>query len=67
MSRPITDKRGKVVHYSNGKGNPLCRPHTKVTFIVVTGIGRDQTVCEKCAKRDLRARYNTAVAAENEA
>lgn len=56
MSRPITDKRGKVVHYSNGEGKPLCRPRTRVTFIVTT-VGREQRVCETCDERDLRARY----------
>jgi hypothetical protein len=56
MSHPITDKRGKVVHYSNGSGKPLCRPHTRVTFNA-TLIGRDVTLCKTCSERDLRARY----------
>lgn len=56
MSRPITDKRGKVVHYSNGEGKPLCRPRTRVTFIVTT-VGREQRVCETCDQIDLWTRY----------
>ena len=56
MSQPITDKRGKVVHRSNGNGKPLCRPHTRVTF-KVTLIGQDMQLCIACDDRDLRARY----------
>lgn len=56
MSRAITDARGKVVHYSNGKGKPLCRPHTRVTFIVAL-IDKGMKLCSTCSSRDLRARY----------
>lgn len=57
MSSAITDARGKVLHYSNGKGKPLCRPHTRVAFISAM-LGKDMKLCPTCSARDLRARYD---------
>lgn len=57
MSQPITDARGAVIHFSNGKGKPLCRPHTRVAFISAA-LARDASLCPTCAARDLRARYD---------
>lgn len=57
MNHPITDKRGRVVHLSALGFKPLCKPHTKIVFHA-TLIGKTGTrLCETCAERDLRARY----------
>lgn len=53
---PITDKRGKVVHFSALGFKPLCKPGTKVVYHA-TLIGSGKRVCETCAERELQVRY----------
>lgn len=54
---PITDKRGRVVHMSALGFKPLCKPGTKIVYRA-TLIGKAGTrLCETCAERELRARY----------
>ncbi len=65
-SHPITDKRGKVVHFSALCFKPLCKPGTKVGYHAALIGANGSRLCETCAERDLQARYNAAVAAENE-
>jgi hypothetical protein len=56
-SRPITDKRGKVVHLSMLGFKPLCRPETRIVFrATLIGVNGSK-LCAQCAERDLRARY----------
>lgn len=65
-SHPITDARGRTVHLSKLGFKPLCKPETRITYRR-TLIGTNGTkLCATCAERDLQARYNAAVAAENE-
>lgn len=64
-SHPITDKRGRVVHLSMLGFKPLCKPHTKIVYRATLIGANGSRLCETCAERDLQARYNAAVAAEN--
>lgn len=54
---PITDKRGKVVHFSALGFKPLCRPGTKIVFRpTLIGVNGSK-LCAICAERELQVRY----------
>lgn len=55
---PITDKRGKVVHFSALGFKPLCKPGTKVVFHATLIGASGSKLCEVCAERELQARYD---------
>lgn len=54
---PITDKRGKTVHFSALGFKPICKPGTKIVFHATT-VGINGTkLCKVCAERELQVRY----------
>lgn len=56
-ARPITDKRGRVVHLSALGFKPLCKPHTKIVYHATLIGANGSRLCEVCAERDLQVRY----------
>lgn len=60
QARPITDKRGRVVHFSKMGFKPLCRPHTRVVFHAVQLGTAGTRLCETCAEREMRAQFDAA-------
>lgn len=54
---PITDKRGRVVHFSALGFKPLCKPHTKIVYHATLIGANGSRLCETCAERELQVRY----------
>jgi hypothetical protein len=56
--RPITDKRGRIVHLSALGFKPLCKPATRVVFHAALIGANDSKLCASCAEKDLQAAYD---------
>jgi hypothetical protein len=56
--RPITDKRGRVVHLSKLGFKPLCKPHTRITYHAALIGANGSKLCASCAEKDLQAAYD---------